>query len=84
MEFSWSLTLSQPDKEFNEQRKVFRKMVGPQALTNYDSLVMSEAKGLLDDLSGFSGDPIDKIEACVVFLSPFFNFLGVGRLYHES
>jgi hypothetical protein len=65
MDFSWNLTVRQPDKGFNEQRKVLRKAVGSQALTNYDSLVVGEAKKLLDGLSGFSGDPIAKLEACV-------------------
>lgn len=62
MEFGWSLLNRQPGKDFNGQRKVFRKAVGPQSLSRYDSLVIGEAETLVKNLSGFSGDPTPKFE----------------------
>lgn len=60
MDFGWSLLFRQPGKDFNEQRKVFRKAIGPQSVSQFDTIMEHEAEGLVSTLSGFAGDVGDK------------------------
>ena len=53
--------MSQPNAEFNEQRKIFRKVIGPQAVSTFDYLLEEQAVGLVESLGGQSGDPHDQI-----------------------
>lgn len=62
--------MRQPGKEFNEQRKVFRKGIGAQSVTRYNSLVKGEAERFIQKISGFAGDPMPSIERCIL-LSTF-------------
>jgi elongation factor P hydroxylase len=62
MDFRWSVAVCQPDKQFNEQRKVFRKAIGPQTASLFDQLLNSEAERLVKSVYGFSGDPSIKID----------------------
>jgi hypothetical protein len=74
MDFGWSISLRQPGKEFNEQRKVFRKGIGAQSVSQYDGFVNSEAEQLVKKFSTFSGDPMPAIERCArypLFASSF-------------
>ncbi|CCA73622.1 hypothetical protein PIIN_07575 [Serendipita indica DSM 11827] len=61
MKFDWSLPMSQPNAEFNEQRKILRRVIGPQEVTSFDYLLEEQAAGLVESLSGHSGDPHDQI-----------------------
>jgi cytochrome P450 len=62
MDFGWSILMRQPGKEFNEQRKVFRKAIGPQIVSQYDHLAEREVDRAISSLVGFSGDPMHQIE----------------------
>jgi cytochrome P450 len=57
MGFGWSLLQSQPDHHWGEQRKIFRKVLGPHVVKDYDQLIEREAENFLTRLKGFSGDP---------------------------
>jgi cytochrome P450 len=62
MDFGWSMVMRQPGKDFNEQRKVFRRAVGPQAVSQYDALMEHEAARLVSSLSGYAGDVEGKLD----------------------
>ena len=51
------MLLAQPGPLFNGQRKVFRKVLGPQAVPSYDGLVEQNISGFLAELSKYSGNP---------------------------
>jgi cytochrome P450 len=51
-----SMLLAQPGPYWNEQRKVFRKALGPQVVPSYDDIIGKNLSTLLTALSGFSGD----------------------------
>ncbi|CCA71475.1 hypothetical protein PIIN_05414 [Serendipita indica DSM 11827] len=59
MSSGYALVLKQPDSEFVEQRKVFRKGVGPLVVAHYDPLVQQQCRSLIKALEGFSGHPYD-------------------------
>ncbi|CAG8585722.1 14517_t:CDS:2, partial [Acaulospora colombiana] len=52
MDFGWSILMRQPGKEFNEQRKVFRKAIGPQVISQYDLLTEREVDRTVSSLIG--------------------------------
>ncbi|KAG8797738.1 hypothetical protein FRC17_007658, partial [Serendipita sp. 399] len=58
-EFAWGLITAQPTPSFYEQRKVFRKVMGPHVISDFDLLIEEEAKNLVNSAKGFSGDPHD-------------------------
>jgi hypothetical protein len=62
MDFGWNIVQSQPTLEFYEQRKVFRKVIGPNSVGDYDQLIEKEAEGLVRGLASFTGDPLQHIE----------------------
>lgn len=51
------MIVAQPGPRFNEQRKVFRKVLGPQVVSSYDGIIEQNIPQLLTALSGYSGDP---------------------------
>jgi hypothetical protein len=57
MGFGWSILQMQPGHDFNEMRKIFRKVVGPQSINDYNRLIEGESENLVHRLKGFSGDP---------------------------
>ncbi|PVF95240.1 cytochrome P450 [Serendipita vermifera] len=57
MEFGWSLLSSPPGQAMTEQRKVFRKVLGPQVIADQDQLIERGAEEFVNKLRGFSGDP---------------------------
>lgn len=59
--FGWAILMRQPDRDFNEQRKVFRKAIGHQNLAQYDPLFERAVATLTQELGGFSGDPIQAL-----------------------
>ncbi|PVF95233.1 cytochrome P450 [Serendipita vermifera] len=62
MGFGWSLLQSQPDHQnWIEQRKMLRKVLGPQVIKDYDKLIESEAEDFVNRLEGFSGDPTELV-----------------------
>ena len=65
MELYWSLLLSSPGKPFNEQRSIFRKALGAQAIVQYDPLVAVEAMNLVASLKDFGGDPFERIQTII-------------------
>jgi hypothetical protein len=71
MDFGWSIIELQPSPEFYEQRKVFRKVVGPKAAADYDQVIEEAAQNLVRGLSSFTGNPLPRFYECVlVHLSP--------------
>ena len=58
MDFGWSLTQIQPSPGFYEQRKVFRKVIGPKAVQDYDQVIQKEAESLIRSLASFTGNPL--------------------------
>lgn len=54
--------MQQPGHTFNEGRRIFRKIVGPQSVSDYDGLMEHEAANFVQRLSGFSGDPLSIIQ----------------------
>jgi cytochrome P450 len=63
MDLTWPVTRRQPGKDFNEQRKVFRRAIGPQTVSQYDALMEREAERLVSSLSGYAGEVDGKLEA---------------------
>ncbi|KAG8815026.1 hypothetical protein FRC19_001322, partial [Serendipita sp. 401] len=59
--FYWGLITTQPTASFYEQRKVFRKVMGPHVVSQFDLLIEEEAKNLVKRAENFSGDPHDII-----------------------
>jgi cytochrome P450 len=53
----WKLATFQPGFKLTQQRKILRKAIGPQAVASYEEAIQSEIMTLLDNFSGFSGDP---------------------------
>jgi hypothetical protein len=58
MEFGWSLLSIGPGTAVTEERKVFRRFLGPQAIGDHDQLVERAAEDFVNRLKGFSGDPL--------------------------
>lgn len=69
MGLSWSLLLTSPGKSFNEQRSIFRKVLGAQAIIQYDPLVSVEARNLVESLRDSVGNPSQTIQATVAPLT---------------
>jgi cytochrome P450 len=65
MAFGWILLQLQMGQAFNENRKVFRKALGPQSVSQYDLLIEQEAESFQKRFSGYSGDPFPVAEASV-------------------
>lgn len=61
MSVGWALILLQPSPDFNEQRKIFRKTVGPQVIQQYDHLIRNEIQYLLEALPITTGDPFQAV-----------------------
>jgi hypothetical protein len=53
----WRLPMLQPGQIHQDQRKLLRRVIGPQELSKHQHLVASEVHALLSDLNGFSGEP---------------------------
>ncbi|KIM31146.1 hypothetical protein M408DRAFT_327438 [Serendipita vermifera MAFF 305830] len=73
MDFNWSILQIQPSHPFYEMRKVFRKVLGPNAVGDYDRLIEGASQELVKDLASFSGDPLallqDSIGKVIVTIS---------------
>jgi cytochrome P450 len=61
MGFGWSLLQAQPGHNLTEQRKIFRKVLGPQVVKDYDQLIERQAEGFVNRMEGFSGDPTELV-----------------------
>lgn len=61
MEWGWAHLVLQPGHDFTEQRKIFRKTMGPQGVADYHQLIENQAQILADKFEGFSGDPTDLV-----------------------
>ncbi|CCA71466.1 hypothetical protein PIIN_05404 [Serendipita indica DSM 11827] len=61
MGFGYTLTLKQPDKELNEQRRILQKAIGPRVVGEYDHFLNRGCSDLLQRLDGFSGEPFDHV-----------------------
>jgi hypothetical protein len=57
MEFAWAVVQRDLGEAHNEMRKVFRKVIGPRSVADFDSLTEGEAEILQKNLSSVSGDP---------------------------
>ncbi|KAG8776188.1 hypothetical protein FRC16_004600, partial [Serendipita sp. 398] len=57
MDFGWSLLFMDTTDAFYETRKIFRKVLGPQAVPDYDHLIDLAAESFIQNLKGFEGDP---------------------------
>jgi hypothetical protein len=65
MGFGWGLLQISPGHAFHEMRKILRKVIGPQAVVEYDHVLEGEAKELVKNLENFEGDPQKVIEKFV-------------------
>jgi cytochrome P450 len=61
MGMGWSLLLSPPEYDWMERRKIFKKVLGPQAISEYDQLIEREAENFVNKLKVFSGDPTELV-----------------------
>ena len=61
MGFGWGLAYLRPGDTHNEQRKIFNQVIGPRAVTVFDTMLQEGADELCKALHGFSGDPDDII-----------------------
>ncbi|PVF95239.1 cytochrome P450 [Serendipita vermifera] len=61
MGFGWSFLQSQPDHDWAEQRKIFRKVIGPHVVKDYDQLIEREAETFIGQIREFSGDPTELV-----------------------
>lgn len=66
MGFGWTLLQLPTGEAFNENRKVFKQVLGPQSVSQYDTLIEQEAEAFQKRFSGHSGDPFPITEACVI------------------
>ncbi|KIM33242.1 hypothetical protein M408DRAFT_151524 [Serendipita vermifera MAFF 305830] len=57
MDFEWSVVQQDLGDSHNEMRKVFRKVIGPRTVSDFDPLIEGEAETLQGNLFSFSGDP---------------------------
>jgi hypothetical protein len=58
MNQDWFTVNAQPGPIHNENRKVTRIAIGPQAVVEYDDIILNQSDNLINDLNGFSGgDP---------------------------
>ncbi len=57
MDFGWSVVQQDLGESHNEVRKVFRKVIGPRSVSDFDSLTEAEAGALQNNLRGISGNP---------------------------
>jgi hypothetical protein len=46
-----------PGEAHNEMRKIFRKVLGPRTVMEFDTVLEEGGDGFRKALSGFSGDP---------------------------
>jgi hypothetical protein len=65
----WTLLMAQPGPNFNEQRRVFRQVLGPHVVGQYDALIQRHLDSFCGALSGVSGNPFPVIVECVAFRS---------------
>jgi hypothetical protein len=61
MGFGWGLAYLPPGDTHNEQKKIFNQVIGPRAVTVFDTMLQEGADELRKSLRGFSGDPEDII-----------------------
>ncbi|PVF96174.1 cytochrome P450 [Serendipita vermifera] len=61
MYYDWWMILAPPGHAHTEQRKVLQKVMGPKAVPTYDVFVQDQSVKLVEELSGFSGDPLPRI-----------------------
>jgi hypothetical protein len=61
MGFGWGLAYLPPGDSHNEQRKIFNQVIGPRAVTVFDTMLQEGADDFCKSLRGFSGDPEDII-----------------------
>ncbi|KAG8833049.1 hypothetical protein FRC17_000115 [Serendipita sp. 399] len=57
MDFGWSVLFMDTTEGFYETRKIFRKVLGPNVMVDYDHLIDLAADSLIQNLKDFSGDP---------------------------
>ncbi|CCA77436.1 hypothetical protein PIIN_11413 [Serendipita indica DSM 11827] len=57
----FTMILSSTGPNFTEQRKVFHKFLGKQAISNYDGLIQRHTKDFIEQIDEFVGDPYDPL-----------------------
>jgi hypothetical protein len=57
MNLGWFTSNAQPGPDHTEQRKIIKKAIGLQVVSDYDHIIYKEAGRLLERLSNFGGDP---------------------------
>jgi len=57
MGFGWGLVYLLPGDTHNEQKKIFNQVIGPRAVTVFDTMLQEGADDFCKALRGFSGDP---------------------------
>jgi len=61
MQFGWAIIQLQPSHDFYEMRKVFRKVIGPNNVSDYDHFIEKESGELVRGLAGFTGNPLPRL-----------------------
>jgi cytochrome P450 len=64
------LAFVQPTSHHANQRKMFRRGLGPQRIASHDDLIASEVAKLTQDLQTFQGNPIPIIQRCDILQRP--------------
>ena len=64
----WRLPLLQPGPILQDQRRLLRRIIGPQGLPKHQYLITSEIHNLLCDLNGFKGEPSRRVAKYVLCL----------------
>jgi hypothetical protein len=81
MHTGWSLAAANPGPRFYEQRKIFRKVIGAQAVLEYDGLISHQIGPFLQALQGAPQDIFELIMRWVAdhsHVQPLINFLKPG------
>lgn len=53
----YRVAILSPGEAFSETRKIFRKAIGPQSVSDFDPLIEHQAEDFLSRLKDHSGDP---------------------------
>ncbi|PVG04930.1 cytochrome P450 [Serendipita vermifera] len=63
--WDWMLAFVQPNSHHANQRKMFRRGIGPQKINSHDELIESEVEKLMPVLQTFQGNPLPAVQHAV-------------------
>lgn len=65
MGWDWDLAFIQPGPHHSNQRKMLRRVIGPQTVGQHDPLIESTVAKFMTVLETFQGNPNDLVQYCV-------------------